>query len=108
MLLYADDIIIFSETADGLQRGLDILKDYCDKWRLIVNTNKTKVMIFRKGGTLRRNLNFKYDNKDIEIVKKFTYLGVVLRQGVLFMKHMKHYLDRLLRLYLSLKHVLIS
>ena len=28
--LYADDIIIFSETADGLQRGLAILKDYCD------------------------------------------------------------------------------
>ena len=29
--LYADDIIIFSESADGLQRGLDILKDYCYK-----------------------------------------------------------------------------
>ena len=38
-------------------------------------------MIFRKGGTLRRNLNFKYDNKDIEIVKKFTYLGVDFTTG---------------------------
>ena len=64
-----------------MQRGLDILKDYCDKWRLIVNTNKAKVMIFRKGGTLRRNLNFKYDNKDIEIVKFFTYLGVIFTTG---------------------------
>ena len=34
LLLYADDIIIFSESADGLQRGLDILKDYCYKWGL--------------------------------------------------------------------------
>ena len=42
-LLYADDIIIiFSESAEGLQKGLDILKGYCDKWKLIVNTNKTK------------------------------------------------------------------
>ena len=68
LLLYADDIIIFSESAEGLQTGLDILKDYCDKWKLIVNTNKTKIMIFRKGGTLRRNLNFEYNGKNIEIV----------------------------------------
>ena len=27
--LYADDIVIFSNTSEGLQRGLDILCDYC-------------------------------------------------------------------------------
>ena len=27
LLLYGDDIIIFSESPDGLQRGVDILKD---------------------------------------------------------------------------------
>ena len=81
LLLYADDIIIFSESAEGLQTGLDILKDYCDKWKLIGNTNKTKIMIFRKGGTLRRHLNFEYNGENIEIVKKFTYLGVVFMTG---------------------------
>ncbi len=50
LLLYADDIIIFSESAEGLQNGLNILFDYCQKWKLIVNTDKTKIMIFRKGG----------------------------------------------------------
>ena len=69
LLLYTDDII-FSEPAEGLQTGLDILKDYCDKWKRIVNTNKTKIMIFRKGGTLWRNLNFEYNGDNIEIVKK--------------------------------------
>ena len=40
LLLYADDIIIFfSDTEYGLRRGLDILKDYCNKWKLIVNIN---------------------------------------------------------------------
>ena len=40
-------------------------------------------MIFRKGGgcTLRRNLNFEYNGENIEIVKKFTYLGVVFTTG---------------------------
>ena len=38
-------------------------------------------MIFRKGGMIRRDLKFMYDGKDIEIVKKFTYLGVVFTTG---------------------------
>ena len=29
LLLYADDITIFSVTGEGLQKRLDILKDYC-------------------------------------------------------------------------------
>ena len=68
LLLYADDIIIFSGSAYGLQRGLDILKDYCYKWGLVINTNKTKIMIYRKGRTIRRDLKFTYNGKDIEIV----------------------------------------
>ena len=44
LLLYADDIVIFSNTSEGLQKGLDILSDYCQKWKLTVNIDKTKVM----------------------------------------------------------------
>ena len=29
---------------------LDQLEMYCSKWNLMVNVDKTKVMIFRKGG----------------------------------------------------------
>ena len=49
LFLYADDIVIFSETAEGLQEGLQILKDYFDKWKLIINTSQTKITVFRKG-----------------------------------------------------------
>lgn len=31
LLLYADDIVIFSDTEKGLQDGLDILYSYCQK-----------------------------------------------------------------------------
>ena len=41
LLLYADDITIFAETSDCLQKGLDILKDYCTRWKLTVNTPKS-------------------------------------------------------------------
>ena len=81
LLLYADDIAIFSASSEGLQYGLDVLSDYCSKWTLKVNTDKTKVMIFRKGGTLPRNLSFTYEGKLIEILSKFVYLEISFTTG---------------------------
>ena len=52
LLLYADDMTIFSETEDGLQQGLNVLEAYCERWKLTVNIDKTKIMVFRKGGIL--------------------------------------------------------
>ncbi len=54
LLLYADDIVIFAESQTGLQNGLNILYDYCQRWRLSVNILKTKIMVFRKGGMLTK------------------------------------------------------
>ena len=84
LLLYADDIVIFSNTSDGLQRGLDVLSDYCQKWKLTVNTEKTKIMIFQKGGNLPRNLSFIFQGSVLEIVKKFVYLGITFSTGGAF------------------------
>ena len=80
-MLYADDIIIFGNSPEDLQKSLAILEDYCSKWKLTVNTNKTKIMIFRKGGRLPNYLDFKYKNVSIEIVNKFCYLGVIFTSG---------------------------
>ena len=38
-------------------------------------------MIFRKGGKLPRNLKFFFNNEEIEIVNKYSYLGVVFTTG---------------------------
>ena len=50
LLLYADDIVLFGKTPEDLQHGLTILENYCNRWKLTVNTNKTKIMIFKKRG----------------------------------------------------------
>ena len=49
LFLYADDIVLFAESAESLQNSLNILEGYCDRWKLTVNSTKTKVIIFRKG-----------------------------------------------------------
>ena len=45
LLLYADDTVIFGESADELQKTLNVFKDYCDQWKLTVNISKTKILI---------------------------------------------------------------
>ena len=77
LLLYADDIVLFAKTAEELQKSLDILEEYCDRWKLTVNKSKTKTVIFRKGGRLPANLQFNYKGSKIDIVNKFCYLGIV-------------------------------
>ena len=82
VLLYADDIILMATTASDLQKALDILKNYCIRWKLTVNVIKTKIVIFRKGGRLPFNINSPtIKGVEIEIVNKYSYLGVVFTSG---------------------------
>ena len=81
MPLDADDIVIFANTQEQLQSSLDLLLEYCNKWKLTINVSKTKVMVFRKGGVLPRNLVFYYNGVVLEIVKEFKYLGIVFKSG---------------------------
>ena len=46
MLLCADHIVIFANNAEELQLGLNLLSDYCTRWKLKVNVSKTKILIF--------------------------------------------------------------
>ena len=81
MLLYADDIVIFANTHEQLQNCLDLLLEYCSKWKLTIYVSKTKEMVFRKGGVLPRNMVFYYNGVVLEVVKKFKYLGIVFTSG---------------------------
>ena len=48
-LMYADDLILLSKTKDGLQKQIDELLIFCEKWKLDINVKKTKVMVLIKG-----------------------------------------------------------
>ena len=44
-MMYADDLLILSETNSGLQHAMDELSKYCNEWGMAINTNKTKFMV---------------------------------------------------------------
>ena len=45
-LFYADDLVLISQTKEGLQDLLDKLHAYTEKWFLQVNKSKTKCVVF--------------------------------------------------------------
>ena len=42
-LAYADDIVLLSKSKEGLQKAIDQMYDFCEKWKLKVNSDNTKV-----------------------------------------------------------------
>ena len=76
ILLFADDVALCSDTAIGLQRQIHILHNYCQDSGISVNTDKTKIMVFKKGGQLSNHEHWTYNVSEINIVNNFTYVGV--------------------------------
>ena len=95
-LFWADDIVLISETEDGMHRMLKTLEKYCEKNELTLNTDKTKCMIFNKGGRLIRT-PFYYNNVKLENVNKFKYLGFLLTPSGEIMSGLKDLQDRALK-----------
>lgn len=70
--MYADDVILLSQSADGLQECLSKLNIYCETWGLEVNIKKSKSMIFNNSGKLESDI-FTFNNNKLENVKKYRH-----------------------------------
>jgi hypothetical protein len=55
-----------------------ILHDFCYSWKLKVNTDKSRIMVFNSNGKTYLN-QFSYNIVDIETVANYCYLGMVLK-----------------------------
>ena len=73
ILLFADDVILVSDSVIGLQRQLDILDNYTREWRLSVNLDKTNIVIFRKGGPVATKEKWFIGNQVVSTVNYYTY-----------------------------------
>ena len=80
MLLYADDTGLFSDNEIDMQQALSVFETYCKKWKLAVNTEKAKIVIFRQGRKTNA-YHFTINMKEIEIAKDYKYLGILFSQS---------------------------
>uniref|UniRef100_A0A3Q3GB82 Reverse transcriptase domain-containing protein n=1 Tax=Labrus bergylta TaxID=56723 RepID=A0A3Q3GB82_9LABR len=58
ILLYADDVVLLAEREDDLQIMLNIVAEWCLKWRLVANEDKIQVVHFRQKSLVRCPVSF--------------------------------------------------
>ena len=101
-ILWADDIILLSENEDGLRKMIKSMENYCKEKELILNTDKTKCMIFNKSGRLIRKY-FSFNNSNLETVKSYKYLGFILTPSGEINTGLKDLRDRAMKAFYKLK-----
>lgn len=88
-LLFADDIVLLACSPESLQLMINRLCEYCCAWNLTVNLDKSKIMIFKKGGGRPCSIEkWFYSGESIEVVKEYKYLGVYFTPNLSMEKHL--------------------
>ena len=70
--LYADDLVLISSNAEGLQRSLDKLGDFAESKKLTISIKKSKSIIFNSQGRFIKQ-QFSIKGEIIEPVNTFCY-----------------------------------
>ena len=84
VLLYADDTVVFGTDAISFQENLNYFYEYTKIWKLKINYNKTKIMIF--GIRNVDQFEFRLGDSVISKCNEFKYLGVIFSNTVAFIK----------------------
>jgi hypothetical protein len=76
-LFFADDLIALSTEKEGLPNSLDCLSNYCSKWDLTVNLDKTNIMIFSNKKVSAAQYGFYYNHFVVTQPYEYRYLGII-------------------------------
>ena len=84
ILLYADDIILLAANENDLQFLLNIVENWCHRWRLEVNLTKTNIMHVRNPRCPQSRFMFLFNHRVVSYCKTYTYLGMTLDEFLSF------------------------
>ena len=76
ILLYADDIALFANNENDLQHLICRVATWCNKNRLAMNVNKTKVLHIRPKRRARSSFPFACNSIIIDYCNEYKYLGI--------------------------------
>ena len=77
-LFFADDAILVTGTISGLKNKLNLIKMQSERMGLGVNLDKTKIVVFRKGGHLSKYEHWHYGTNNLNVINSYNvkYLGI--------------------------------
>ena len=85
-LLFADDFVGVSDSKENLQKLIDVVHRFCNRWRLRANVSKCAVMVFS------RNMvegDWMWGKHKLPNVSSYTYLGVEFSYNGAWDLHLK-------------------
>ena len=74
-LMFADDFVGLTTTAEDLQKLINVVQEFCNKWRLKSNIKKSAVMVISKE-VVKGACTWKWGDKGIPRVVSYCYLGI--------------------------------
>jgi len=90
-----------------MQISLNKLALYCQKWKIQINTSKSKIMIASKRKCTLVH-NFTISNEVIEIVDKYKYLGLLITHNGQLKTAQEHLANRAIKAWFSIKNGLYN
>ena len=103
VLLYADDIANCADTVGNLQSQLNIVELFCIRTGMVVNIDKTKIIVFRNGGFLRRDEKWFYQGKQIEVVSFYKYMGLLFTPKLVWTKTKENLAEKANKAIITIK-----
>ena len=82
ILIYADDIVLISESEQGLQQMLQKVYDWSQKWMIKFNARKSNILHVRKPQVPRTNFTFMLGETELCKVEQYRYLGIMINEFI--------------------------
>ena len=89
-MLFADDFVGVSNSKESLQKLIDVVHGYCNKWRLKANVSKSAVMVFSRNSA---EGEWKWGKHKLPKASSYTYLGIDFACNGAWDAHLKRVLD---------------
>ena len=93
-LLLMDDIILVAESPTQLQNMLNVMDNIANRWHLIFNPTKSKIMI--AGEANGPHLPWRLGELTLQETQSYTYLGEVITPNLKLEAHLKHLQQKLI------------
>lgn len=90
-VIYADDILLMSQSQEGIIKQIKIVQNFCLENGLKINYEKTKIMIANSKTKYKYvEIVAKNTNHQIEIVDNYKYLGMWINEKNSNKHHLEH------------------
>ena len=105
-LLWADDLVLLSESPEGLQNSINKTQKFYSDIGLQMNTKKTKVMVFNQRGLKLTKNRFFAGTTELDVVDEYQYLGIKFKPSGSFHFAVGELFDKANRAWFSISNVL--